>query len=156
MIVELKRFFEQLDQRMANVFGIRAAGRLLQNHGKLVSPGSSHSIGTANPCGADLGNVLEHEVANVMAQRIVDLLEVVEINQEQGGLRSRAAGALHGVGEPVLKEPAIGQAGQLVMQGEMLVVLDLVLKEQQTTNTEAQAKNPAMVTNAPAVARRYI
>ena len=94
MIVELKRFFEQLDQRMANVFGIRAAGRLLQNHGKLVSPGSSDGIGTADPSGADRAYTLQQQIADVMPQRVIHLLEMIQIDQQQSRLRSGPASAL--------------------------------------------------------------
>ena len=129
---------------------------------------------------------LQHQVANVVSQRVIHLLEVVQIDQQQSGLRTGSAGALDGAGQAVLEEPAIGQAGQLVVQREMPVVFDLFLQEQQNhahshqilgqvpnlalnmdarregihdrrqTNTAAQAKKPAIVINAPVVARRYI
>ena len=66
-----------------------------------------------------------------MPQGVVDLLEVIQIDEQQSGLRSGAAGALERAGQPVLEETAVGQSGQFVVQSQIFVVLDLVFKKQQ-------------------------
>ncbi len=67
----------------------------------------------------------------MVAESIVHLLEVVEIDHQQGGFGFHTAGALERKGEAVKEEAAVGQAGELVVEGEVLVVFDLVFEEEQ-------------------------
>ena len=53
-----------------------------------------------------------------MAQRVVDLLEAVEIEQEHRDHATFAAGAGQGLAQPVEQQGAVGQAGQRVVQGQ--------------------------------------
>ena len=65
-----------------------------------------------------------------MAERVVDLLEAVEVEHEQGDLLARAAVTGQGLREAVLEQGAIGEAGELVVErlvlGGRLARLELV------------------------------
>ena len=128
---QLKGIVEELGQGLAHARGILAACGLLQDHGKLVAAGASHRVGAAHPAHEDVAYALEQLVADVMPDGVVDLLEMIQIDQEQSGLRPCAPGALKCAGQAVLKETAVGQSGQFVMQSQVLVVLDLIFKKQQ-------------------------
>ena len=64
-----------------------------------------------------------------MARGIVHLLKVIQVDEEQSDVRAGAARALDGAGQAILKEAPVGQAGQFVMQRQVPVVFDLVLKQ---------------------------
>ncbi len=55
-----------------------------------------------------------------MAEGVVDGLEVVEIDEQQGADQIVAARLAKGVGQGLVQLAAIGQAGQLVVVGEIL------------------------------------
>jgi hypothetical protein len=78
-----------------------------------------------------MADMLEQLVADMMSRGVVDQLEAVQIDEQQGCLRTGAPRALEGARQPILKEAAVGQAGEFVMQSEILVVLDLVLEQDQ-------------------------
>src|ERR1700761_4008638 len=75
--------------------------------------------------------MLKQHVPDMVTVRIVDLFEMIEINLHQGYRIAGAASTLQGGPQPVLKEPAIGQRGQIVMQGKVARALDLLFQEQQ-------------------------
>jgi hypothetical protein len=160
----------------------------LEQDGELVAAGAGHGVAGAHAVGGrPSATLLEEQVAGVVAEGVVDFLEAVEVDDQHGGLGGVAAGQVDGGGKAVLKEAAVGQRGEGVMQGEVLVVLDLVFEKEQDhahrdhvlgqvpdlvfefvpggrnacaagpmTKTSAQARKPAMVMKAPAVARRYM
>ena len=55
-------------------------------------------------------------VAGIVAKRVVDLLEAVEVEHQQSDLLARAAIAGEGLGETVLEQRPVGEPGQLVVQ----------------------------------------
>lgn len=60
-------------------------------------------------------NCLEQAVPHGMAERIIDGLEVVEVEIEQGDQVSVSSGQANGSGEPLRQQGAIGQAGERIM-----------------------------------------
>ena len=67
-----------------------------------------------------LADLAQHLVAVVVAERVVDLLEAVEVEQHHGHARLGAPGDVDGVLGARAEEDAVGQAGQRVVQGEAL------------------------------------
>jgi hypothetical protein len=63
-----------------------------------------------------------------MAVYVIHLLELVQVDQQQGCVRLGPASALQGVVQSVLEESAIRKTGQLVVQGKILIVFNLLLK----------------------------
>ena len=62
-----------------------------------------------------------------MPERIVDLLEVVQVHQHHGDA-AVLAGRLDRVPEPRAEQETVGQAGQVVVEG-LVLVLPLLLGE---------------------------
>src|ERR1035437_4011752 len=55
-----------------------------------------------------------------MAQRVVECLEVIHINEQQRVLMAVTESAHHCLFEPVHQQPAVGQASQRVREGQSL------------------------------------
>src|SRR5437899_2269019 len=64
----------------------------------------------------------------MVAVGVVDLLEAVEVEHEEGERGVLAAAAFERGGESVFKGSAVGQAGELVVVGEPAVAGDLLLE----------------------------
>src|SRR3990172_1895944 len=69
--------------------------------------------------------LLEQDVAGVVAERVVDLLEAVEVHEENGGALPLALGGQDGLPRPVVEEGAVGKAGKRVVERLVLVLLGL-------------------------------
>lgn len=66
------------------------------------------------------GDLLEQPVAGGVAEGVVDGLEVIQIDEQQGADQIVAARLAKGVGQGFVQLAAVGQAGQLVVIGEIL------------------------------------
>ena len=127
--VEGERLVEKFRESFPTRAGVGAGHGLFKNHGELIAAGARHGVGLADAAGEEIADVLEQFVAGVMACGVVHQLEVVQVDQKQSDMRSGAARALDGADQSILKEAAVGQAGQFVMQGQVFVVLELILKK---------------------------
>ncbi|MCY1549297.1 hypothetical protein D9M68_854580 [compost metagenome] len=105
----LRQLGEQACGNLAGVlFGIGAANQ----HGELIAAQACHVIAAAHVLAQAFGDYLQHQVAGVVAEAIVDRLEVIEVDQHQGhafvmplGIGQYGGGALDQVA-------AVGQLGQ--------------------------------------------
>jgi hypothetical protein len=100
--------------------------RRLDEHGELVAAEPRHRVAPARGALQAAGDLRQQAVAGAVAQRVVDRLEVVEVEQEhrdavavgRRGVRAAAGlGAGERVGEAVAEEGAVGQAGERVVEG---------------------------------------
>ena len=94
-------------------------GGAIGDDGELVAAEAGHQILAAHDVAQPLGDVEDELVADVMAERVVDVLEVIEVDVEHRG--GRAAGAHvvdHGF-EPLAEIDAVGQAADRIVQREM-------------------------------------
>ena len=62
------------------------------------------------------GDRLQQLVAGLVAERVVDLLEAVEVDEERGGLGAAAPGAGEHLLDAVEDQRAVGQPGQRIVQ----------------------------------------
>ena len=82
-----------------------------------VSPARMHAVQAP-------GDLHEHLVAGHVAERVVDVLEVVEIEQQDGARPAVPLAARLGVGDAVREKRAVGQVRQRVVErlvGELLL-----------------------------------
>ena len=80
----------------ATACGVVGAEHVGQQHAELVAAEAGDGVGGAQRGLEPLGDLLEEHVAVVVAERVVDLLEVVEVHdhhgqRRRGGARRRAA-----------------------------------------------------------------
>ena len=64
-------------------------------------------------------DLAQQRVAGVVAERVVDVLEVIEVEQQQPDLVAGAARAGERGVEPVVEQRPVGQAGEAVVVGEV-------------------------------------
>ena len=91
-----------------------------QHHHELFTPIAPQLVGAAQQ-GAGLGDkVDQHLVARLMAEGVVDPLEIVQIHDHQGHAAAMAAAALQLFFAGLLHVPARRGIGQCVMRDQML------------------------------------
>ncbi len=100
---------------------VRGAREVAQQHAELVAAEARDRVRLLERGAQAHRHLLEQPVAGVVAERVVDLLEVVEVDQHhRGGAIPAAAGADHLL-DAVAEQRAVRQAGERVV--ERLVLL---------------------------------
>ena len=111
-----------VDQRLRHTRRPLAVLHVLQDDRELVAPQPRHRIGTAGAGLQPLGHLLQQLVAPVVAQGVVDVFEMVQVNEQQRKLRAGLLRVLHALLQPVLEQGAVGQRGQRIEIGQRVVV----------------------------------
>jgi hypothetical protein len=96
---------------------------------EFVTADPGHGVGVAHASEQAHGDGLEQIVGRRVAEAVVDQLEAVEVEQQHTDHLPVAAGVGDGLGDAVVEQVAIGQAGQDVVVGlvfELLFVADAV------------------------------
>ena len=96
--------------------GIRRASG---DDGEFVAAEPRHQIVAAHDAAQTLRHVEDELVADVMAERVVDVLEVVEVDVEHRGGESAAAHIIDGLLEALAEIDAVGQAADRIVQRQM-------------------------------------
>ena len=91
-------------------------GHVAQQQRELVAAESGDGVATAHTRPQSLGDDHQDLVADGVAEAVVDRLEVVEIDEEQGDSVVRALGPLNPLFHAIAKEHAIGQIGQRIVE----------------------------------------
>ena len=116
---------ERLAQVHEQVLGDRGAvaGGLhaREQDAELVAAEAGDGVGLAQREPQPARDLLEQQVAHVMAERVVDLLEVIEVHDHHHGRLAAAARRVDGLVDAVAEEFAVRQAREGVM--ERLVLL---------------------------------
>ncbi len=101
------------------------AGGRAEQHRELVATEPGHGVAGAKGAGESFGDLPQQEISVVMAQRVVDVLEPVHVDEQHGDLLARPLGGSQCLDGAVLEQRSIRQPGQAVVQG--LVAVDLTL-----------------------------
>ena len=94
-----------------------AAGQLGQDHGELVTPHSCHRIGRTHTGLYTPPGLHQQQVTTVVTQRVIDFLEVVQVDEQDGQLLLVAFALLDLLLQSVAQHAAVGQAGQRIVKG---------------------------------------
>ena len=97
---------------------VRVTQGILQ-HDELVAAEAGDDVGAAHGVAQPVGHGAQQLVAARVAQRIVDLLELVEVD-EVDGERPAAAQARHRGVHLVAEKRAVGQAGERIVAGQLI------------------------------------
>jgi len=119
-----ERSREACDDPGRDVRNRRAVGQERQDDREFIAPNSRHGVDRPDTGLHALGRLHENEVTDIVAARVVDQLEAVEVNVEERGATLSGARHRYRVLQPVAECGPVRQAGQVVMVRE---VLDLVL-----------------------------
>ncbi len=79
---------------------------------ELVAAEARDGVGVACHGAQALGDADEESVTRLVAEGVVHVLEVVEVDQEEGDASAVAACAGRGLRQPVAQERPVGEAGQ--------------------------------------------
>ena len=116
---DAKRFLVERDllglQRLADFVGHLGGGvrvRLRQHQGEFFTAVTRRQVDVPDGKLQQLSDGLEHFVAGLVAVRVVDLLEVIEVDEEDGQGALEFEGADELVVEKVVEAGAVGQAGE--------------------------------------------
>ncbi len=108
---------QRLEDALRQV-GDRVVGlHVLNQDGELVTAQPGRCVRRPEAADEVRRHLLQQEIALAVSQAVVDRLEVVQIDEEHGQVRSRPSGAGQRVIEPVLEQGLVGQAGQRVVEG---------------------------------------
>ena len=118
--VDAERLGQRIDQALGHPARGREIGRARQQHRELVAAQPRHGVDPAQRPLQPRTDLGQQQVAEVMPESVVDVLEAVEVEQQH---RHRHPGALGGVDrhvDPVVEQGAVGQGGERVVQREAL------------------------------------
>ena len=104
------------------------AGDVREQDPELVAAEAGHGVGLAQhtvQAGADLP---QEEIARVMAEGVVDLLEPVEVDQEEGGVVPVARARQDRLVRAVAEEAAVREGGERVVAGVVRRALGVLLQ----------------------------
>jgi hypothetical protein len=124
--VELQRVDrDRALELLEDAFGEQDGGRLVlevrQHQAELVPAQTRHHVIGSKGGGQPRTDLLQEQIAEVMAERVVDLLEVVEVDQHDRDERGiRVLG--DGLAELLLEQDPVRQVGQRIMQRLVLVL----------------------------------
>ena len=89
--------------------------RFAEQHDKLVAAQAGYRIHTSPAGDQAMRHLGQQLVASEMPERIVDRLEMIEIDKHQGDLLALAFGSDQRLFDPILQQGAVGQAGQWII-----------------------------------------
>jgi hypothetical protein len=90
--------------------------QVVEYHRKIISAASRHGVCSANAGGQAPGRFLKQEVAGLMSERVVELLEFVKVNEQQRSLVGVCTARVRPMLQPLQKQAAVGQAGQRITE----------------------------------------
>ena len=94
-----------------------AVGEPRQQHGELVTALAGHGVGFAHAADDAPRSLHQQLVASLVSEGVIDLLEAVQVDVQHGHAVVVPVGLLHQFAEPVVKQTAVGQAGEGVVVG---------------------------------------
>ena len=118
MAVERHRLGQRRHDALGQDRDVGGAADVGHQHGELVAAEPRHRVELAHAGAQPLGAGLEQPVARRVAERVVDLLEAVEVEAQDRRLGAAPPPALGGLGERVAQPDPVRQAGQAVVLGE--------------------------------------
>ena len=123
-VVFAAREREAGSQRL-NQFARQAAnkhriGHIFNQHHKLVATESRHRVGRAQLSLQARRHFAQQNITGLMAQRVVDDLETVEVDEQYGQPAATALRQRQRVLQPLVEHHAIGQFGQPIVAGHKL------------------------------------
>nr|GEU28653.1 hypothetical protein [Tanacetum cinerariifolium] len=90
-----------------------------QHHHELVAAMAADGIDAAHAAHQPLRRLAQQQVAHVVAQRVVDVLETVEVDEQHGHHAVVTARRRQRLVQPIEQQHAVGQVGQHVVLGQV-------------------------------------
>src|SRR5436190_2908006 len=110
--VDAQRPATVLDDLLRHAQGVVAFLDVLEQHDEFVAAEARHGVARAHARAQSGGEVPEQSVTRGVAERVVHVLEAVEVEIEERDLRAIPPRARRGHAQPVAEMAAVGDAGQ--------------------------------------------
>jgi hypothetical protein len=113
--IGFRQFLHQVGRQLADeIFGWNFG----QQDDKFVAAQTRHQVVVADRRLEPAGNRLQQQIADRMAEIVIDQLEAVEIEEQQRVQIPAAPGAFELGGSQLLELAAVGNAGQVIVRGQ--------------------------------------
>jgi hypothetical protein len=109
---------ELAQQVLRDRCGVGRIAHFLQHHDELVAAEPRHGVAAAQRPRQPRRHLLEDLVADVVAERVVDVLEPVEVEEHQRHAGAVAARVHERLAQAVGEQVAVGEAGEAVVVRE--------------------------------------
>ena len=147
-VLALKRCRQHVQNALAHELTGAHVG-LVQDHDELVAAQARHGVVGAQALLDPVRHLHQHHVAKAVAQRVVDVLEAVQVDEHHGKGAVVALGNCNRLFHPLVQHDAVGQAGERVAVGQ---VVDATLVGQGL----GQVVGMAYAVHGPAVFARHV
>ena len=116
-LADRERAFQRLQDLLAHMFDpCRRLGRT-QDDGEFIAAQARHRVRLAHAALDAVRALGQQQVASIVAEQVVDLLEAVQVDEQQRHLQAAARGLAYFLIEPVAEQATVGQTGQRVEIG---------------------------------------
>ncbi len=116
-VAERERRGGHLGDPLGDGQGVGLVGDALAQDGELVAAEAGHGVAGPDDLLEALAQGDQQPVAGVVAERVVDELEPVQVEEQHRHRGAAALGPGQGQGDPVQEEDPVGQAGEGVVGG---------------------------------------
>ena len=94
-------------------------GQVLEHDHKLIAPEPRHRVFRAHTGLQALRHLLQQQVSHLMPQGVVEGLEVVQVQKQQGPMQTTAGVGHHRLLDTVHQQAPVGQPGQRVVESQV-------------------------------------
>lgn len=120
LVIQLDRFAQAGQQLLGEPGQLLRLLEVGDQHQKLVAPQPGRHVVVVQQSANALGQQLEQLVPGPVAQGVVDQLEAVQIDKQQGELLPVEVGGLDLQLKPLLQQVAVAELGQGIVIGEVV------------------------------------
>ena len=124
---DIQRTRQRPDDLLRNGLGVGDVAQAFDQQRELVATEARDDVALAHASAQAFAHRAQHEIAAAVTHRIVDVLEVVEIEEQHRDAGIAAARAIDRSDEPLYQQAAIRQSGQRVVVGEIAQILLVAL-----------------------------
>ncbi len=117
LCAQLERRLQRMQDLLGDAFHAADKVQIRQDHRELVPAQARHRVGLAHAGSDAARGVDQQNVALLVSERVVDLLEVVQVDEQDRDVQLIALGLGDVVRQPVMEHAPVGQLGQRVEVG---------------------------------------
>ena len=110
VLLDLERLRDRVEQLLRDAAEHRRIVEILDDHHELVAAQAREQIGLAQRAGQRRGHPLQELVADAMAERVVDVLEAVEVDEQHADAMAAALGLRDRLRQALVQQQPVGQA----------------------------------------------
>ena len=115
MVIHDERRSQRIQHLLRDQCGIVAAGQQRQAQHEFIAAETGYTIAFTQTLLQAICHQLQHAITDLVSERIVDVLEMIQIDEEHRHLRLTAVRLRHSLLDPVLQKQAVRQSGKRIV-----------------------------------------